>query len=135
MPFGVGALHAAIFGFLTQLLPVFYIVFMLKTGRIADLHVSNQNERHIPYLISIIGSLLAILVLRISSSASVLLSLSVANLALGLSLALTNLRWLISAHTASITLIAVFGSFVFSPLVGLAIAPVLALTFCVRYFF
>jgi hypothetical protein len=120
MPFWRGSLQAAIFGVFTSLMPILYIFFLLKTGKIADIHISNLKERNIPYILGILGSLFLDFILT--------------NI-IGLSaLALINIRWLISAHVSSITTIAVFTGFAYSLLAGLAVAPMVALTFFVRYY-
>ncbi len=134
LPFLQGTLHAAIFGFLSTLVPILYIVYLLKTGKIDDLHISKQSERHIPYIIGILGASMAYFILKSLASSPLLLTFILTNISAITMLALINARWLISAHTASISAIATFAGFGFSLVTGLAILPMVALTFYVRHF-
>jgi hypothetical protein len=134
MPFWRGSLQAAIFGVFTSLMPILYIFFLLKTGKIADIHISNLKERNIPYILGILGSAAAFFIIRAMGTSPLFLDFILTNI-IGLSaLALINIRWLISAHVSSITTIAVFTGFAYSLLAGLAVAPMVALTFFVRYY-
>ena len=45
LPFWKGMLHASIFGMLTSLMPLGYILFQLKRGELSDIHISNPDER------------------------------------------------------------------------------------------
>ncbi len=134
LPFLRGSLHAAIFGFLSTLMPILYIVYLLKTGQINDLHISKQSERTVPYILGIVGAIVAYFILRALSSSPLLLAFIITNISAITMLAIINARWLISAHTTSISTIAAFAGFGFDYLAGLAILPLVALTFYVRYF-
>jgi hypothetical protein len=134
MPFWRGSIHAAIFGLLTSLMPILYLVYLLRTEKIEDIHISNPGERHIPYILGILGAAAAYFIIRAMGSSQLFLNFILTNI-VGLSaLALINIRWLISAHVSSITMIAVFSGFAYSLITGLAIAPIVALTFFVRYY-
>ncbi len=134
LPFWRGTLHAAIFGFLSTLVPILYIAYMLKIGKLDDLHLSQQRDRRIPYIIGILGAMAAFFVLRALGSSTLLLTFIQTNIIAITLLALINTRWLISAHTTSITTIAAFAGFAFSPTAGLAITPLVFLTFYIRLF-
>lgn len=134
LPFLQGTLHAAIFGFLSTLVPILYIVYMLKTGKIDDLHISKQSERHIPYILGILGASLAYFILRGLASSSLLLTFILTNISAISLLAIINARWLISAHTTSISAIATFAGIGFGIGTGIAILPMVAMTFYVRHF-
>ena len=43
-----GFLWAAVYGLLVSLAPIIFVLFLLKTGRIKELHMSNTRERHWP---------------------------------------------------------------------------------------
>ncbi|MBM3145235.1 MAG: hypothetical protein FJ010_09750 [Chloroflexi bacterium] len=134
MPFWIGSFHAAIFGFLSSLVPILYIVYLLKSGQIEDLHISKQSDRHIPYVIGIAGAIAAFFILRAMGSSPLLLAFILTNIVAITLLAVINSRWLISAHTTSITTITLFAGFAFGPPVSLAIAPLILSTFYVRHF-
>ena len=54
MPFWPGLGWAAVYGFLVSLAPILFVLYLLKTGRITELHMSNTRERSIPYLSAIL---------------------------------------------------------------------------------
>ena len=64
LPFWEGSLHAAIFGVLTSLMPLVYILWLLKQGKLSDIHISNPNERRIPYILGIVGAVIAFFVIK-----------------------------------------------------------------------
>jgi hypothetical protein len=134
LPFWHGFFQAAIFGAFTSLFPILFIVYLLKKGKITDLHISNTSERHIPYLVGIAGAVLAYFILRSLGSPPLLLSFVITDMLALAVLAIINVFWLISAHMTSIAIIVVFAGFAFSSAVSLALAPLLALTFYIRLF-
>jgi hypothetical protein len=123
---------AVLYGLLVSLLPLGIVLYMLKTGRISDLHIHNRDERHIPYLITFVGTVIAFIVTHVFGGSQLLRSLLVCNI-VGLAfLGFINVRWLISNHTASIMLAAVFSGFVFGRTASVALTPVVGLTFLAR---
>ena len=48
LPFWEGLLWAAVYGFWVSLMPILVVAYMLRIGRISDLHMSNTKERRIP---------------------------------------------------------------------------------------
>ena len=53
---------ASLFALTICILPIAFIAYMVKTGRISDLHMRHSHERYIPYSIAIIGCLFTKLV-------------------------------------------------------------------------
>jgi hypothetical protein len=45
-------LWAAVYGFFVSLAPILFVLYLLRTGRIAELHMSDTRERHLPYLVA-----------------------------------------------------------------------------------
>ncbi len=134
LPWVTGFLHAALFGAFTSLLPMIYILRQLKSGQIRDIHLSQPGQRTVPYLLSAFGSLVAYLVLRLVGSAPLFLNFIITVIIGLLALALINTRWLISAHTASITAVTAFAGFTFGTPTGLAISPLILSTILIRYY-
>ncbi len=134
LPFWVGSLHAAIFGILSSLLPILYIVHLLRTGKITDLHISNQNERHIPYILGIIGASLALLILVRLHTHPLMKYFVIADIAALSLLAILNIFWLVSAHMTGISIIVTFAGFAFGVKIGLFLLPIVGITFGVRLF-
>jgi hypothetical protein len=132
LPFWQGFLQGAIFGFWTALLPIVYILYQLKTGRITDLHISVQAQRHVPYLIGIVGAMISMLIYHLIDGSPVLINLSLAVMLTLIGTALINLRWLISSHTTSASLIVTFTGFVYGPQWWLYLSPLVLLVFFIR---
>ena len=132
LPFWQGLLQGAIFGFWAALLPIAYIVYQLKTGKIADLHISVQAQRHIPYLIGILGTVIALLIYLAIDGNPVLINLCLAVTLTLIGTALINLRWLISSHTTSASLITAFAGFTYGPHMWLILTPFIAFVFFIR---
>ena len=56
------AFFASLFALTICILPIAFIAYMVKTGRISDMHMRHSHERYIPYSIAIIGCLFTELV-------------------------------------------------------------------------
>jgi hypothetical protein len=134
MSFWKGSLHAVIFGSFSSLLPLAYIIAMLKMGYIDDIHLGTARDRKIPYLLGVIGALIAYGVLKKMGTTMIFLNYILTNIIGLASLGLINTRWLISAHTSTITAIASFSWLAFSPAVALALSPMVLLTIIIRYY-
>jgi hypothetical protein len=127
---GWGALH----GVLVSLIPILFILYLLRSGRIADLHIKNRRERHLPYMVGTLCSLLALVLVHVLGGPDLLQTLLISNVTGLAALGLVNAFWQISSHLASITSAVLFAGFVYGWLVGLALAPFIALTFGARLF-
>jgi hypothetical protein len=125
-----GALH----GVLVSLLPILFIVYRLKTGRIADLHMRNRRERNLPYLVGTGCSLIALVIAHRFGAPRLLQALLICNVAGLALLGLINTVWQISSHVASVTSAALFARLAFGAFVGNALLPFVALTFLARLF-
>jgi hypothetical protein len=127
-------LWGALYGILASLLPVLFVVYLYKTGRVGDLHMSDPRERHIPYLIGLVGALLAWYFVWAFADLPLLQNLIFCHFVVMLTLAALNYYRLISAHVASLTAITVYSGVSVSLQVGLYILPLVGLTICVRRF-
>ena len=132
LPFWPGFVWGATFGSLISLVPVLVVVYLLKTGRVSDLHMRHQHERHLPYLISFAGAVLALLVTLAVDGSPLLRGLALCNV-VGLgALGIINVYWLISNHSATIMMAAAFVGTAFGTLAGLTLTPLVALTIWAR---
>lgn len=134
LPFWRGSLHAVIFGSLSSLLPLGYILLLLKRGVISDIHLSNSKDRKVPYILGVLGATLAYVVLRAMGSSIIFLNYIITNIIGLASLAIINSRWLISAHTSTISAITTFAGFAFTFSVALALSPLVILTAIIRFY-
>lgn len=130
LPFWPGLILATIYGFLISLIPLILVIFLLKSGRVADLHLSlSKKDRRVPYLVGFLGALGAFGLFAWWGGSPLLTALAACNV-VGLAvLGLINNLWLISNHTASAMMAASFGVYLFGagaaywslPLVGLVV--------------
>ena len=132
--FWAGLAWGLLHGVLVSLVPILFILYLLKTGRIADLHMMNRRERHWPYLVGTVTSLLALALVRLLGGPHLLQTLLVCNVAGLALLGLINAFWQVSSHVASITSAVLFSGFAFGPAVGVALSPLVAATFAARLF-
>ena len=134
MPFWRGVLHAALFGVFASLLPVLFIVYLLRRGKVRDLHISSTRERQTPYLVGIAGAAVALGLLRVLESPPLLLGFALSDLLALSALAVFNRFWLVSAHMTGVTLIVTFTGFVFGQISALWLSPLIVITFAVRLY-
>lgn len=128
--FGWGLGHAV----LISLLPLAFISYLLRTGRISELHMSNTGERHLPYLVSLLCGLMMWGVIVVLSGPAVLRCLAIFNVVELAVLSLINLSWLISIHATAMT--STMGIFwaVFGEQTLWITIPLLVLTVAVRLY-
>ncbi len=93
---------AAAYGFVVSLLPIIFVLWLLKTGRIRELHMSDTGERHLPYLIAVVCGLIIFGLVRFLNGPELLSCLALFNVITLTALGLINTRWLISFHATAI---------------------------------
>jgi hypothetical protein len=125
---------AAVYGVLASLLPVLFVVFLLKRGKISDIHMSNTRERHIPYLIGLAGAGLAYFLVQAIDATPLLASFILVHIIVMVFLTVINFFWLISAHVASATALTVFAGIFLGWVTSYLLVPLIAVTFVVRRF-
>lgn len=108
-----GLLWAAGYGLLVSLTPILFVLYLLRTGRIAELHMSDTSERHLPYLAAVIcaGAMYALVVAW--QGPALLRCLALFNVLELAALGLINTRSLISLHSTGITATLVIVGLVF----------------------
>lgn len=109
--------------FCVAIFPLLFVSFMLYTGRIEELHMSNTRERHLPYVMAIIGSTVAYGLISNFGGPELLRCLTLFNIIELVALSAVNVVWLISLHTtgamATSTLIAVIWGLPLGLLIGI----------------
>lgn len=133
-PIWPGLAWGALVGFIVSIVPMLVIVFSLYTGRIEDIHMSNTSERHIPYLIGTMASLLGLAVVLIFGGPELLMCLTLFNVIALASLGLINTRWLISIHATAASACWLIATLVFGWVVGLVLLPVALAVIYARYY-
>lgn len=123
------------YGFLVSLAPILFVVYLLRTGRIAELHMSNTNERHLPYLSAMIGAGIYIGLVVAFDAPELLLCLGIFNLVALTALFIINIVWgLISFHTTAAVATALWAGVVWGWTVGLLVMPLVLLIITVRLY-
>jgi membrane-associated phospholipid phosphatase len=96
-----GTYWYALFYFcLAVLVPVLYVIWAIRTGRIADFHMSNRRERVAPFVVSLICGLGAWLLLVAMGAPRDFVAPVLALLLQTFLLFLITLVWQVSVHTA-----------------------------------
>ena len=106
-------------GLTVSLAPILFVLWLLRTGRIAELHMSNQRERNLPYLVTIGCAIFFMLLTILWDGPELLACLAAVNGITVAALALINFFWLISIHTTSAMAAAAIVGVVFGVMVGL----------------
>jgi membrane-associated phospholipid phosphatase len=120
-----GFLWAAVFGFFVSLAPILFILFMMRIGRITDLHMNTRQERYLPYLVSVTTSAFVLLLIYLLDGPELLSCLTILNLIVLIILAAVNAFWLISIHTASVSAATIIFGLVFGWWAAVVFSPFL----------
>jgi membrane-associated phospholipid phosphatase len=135
LPGWIGFLWAALYGLLVSLAPILVVVFLLKSGRIAELHMSNTRERNIPYLSAILFAGIAYGLIAGFNGPELLRCLALFNVIELIMLTLINHFWLISLHATGAMASAVLVGLVFGWPLSLLVGGPLVISVCwVRLF-
>jgi len=110
------------------LLPVVYVVWAIRAGRIADFHLSNRRERVAPFVVSLVCGLSAWLVLVATGAPHGFDVFVLAMLFQTLLLFLITLVWQVSVHTAGAAGLVTFTCLVAGPaaIMLIGIVPLVA---------
>jgi membrane-associated phospholipid phosphatase len=126
---------AVLYGLLTSLAPILVVVYLLNTGRIAELHMSNTRERNIPYLSAILFAAIAYGLIAGFNGPELLRCLALFNIIELIMLTVINHFWLISLHATGAIASAMLVGLVFGWPTGLLVGIPLVGSVCwVRLF-
>lgn len=134
LPFPQSLAWAAVYGFVVSLMPILLVLWLLKTGRISELHMSDTSERHIPYLAAVICGFIIFGIVIFFDGPQLLRCLAVFNIVTLSALGLINVRWLISFHATAISAAWVIVGFVFGWAASLIVLPFLFGVIVVRLY-
>ncbi len=109
-----GFAWAAFYGLLVSLAPILVVLYLLRTGRIKELHMSDTRERHIPYVTAVASALIAFMVITLLDGPELLRCLALLNSMNLAALGIINIRWLISIHATGIMATFLLTGIVFS---------------------
>lgn len=102
LPFWHGLAWAAVYGFFISLAPILFVFYLLRTGRIGELHMSNARERHLPYLSAILFAIFTFGLVYWLGGPELMRCLTIFNTVELIILMLINVYWLISFHATAI---------------------------------
>ena len=134
LPFWPAVAWAAVYGFFVSLTPILFVLYMLHSGRILELHMSNTAERHLPYLVAVLGSLIVLALLYLLDGPSLLRCLALFNVVTLVLLGVLNARWLVSFHTTAAMALTTTVGLVFGAAAGALLLPLVALVAAVRLY-
>lgn len=117
LPGWAGVGWAAVYGFWVCLAPILYVVYLLRTGQIGDISMT-QRERRIPYLVGTLSSAVAFAFVHWGGGPALLRCLTLFNIVTLAVLGLITLFWQISHHATAITAAGWIGQAVFGNPVG-----------------
>lgn len=129
-----GLLWAAVYGFWVSLMPILLVAYMLKTGRISDLHMSNTRERRLPYLASVLGALVALAIIQLFDGPALLRCLAIFSTLELASLAVITNFWLISIHATAIASVTIISGLVYGWWTVLLLLPLVVTVCSVRLY-
>lgn len=135
LPVGPAFVWGGAYGLLLSLAPILYVVYLLRTGRIAELHMSNTEERFLPYLAAVVCALIMIVLLVLFDGPELLRCLTIFNAIELSALALITTRYLISMHSAATTAITVLVMAIWGLWWGIVVGlPLIALVAAARLY-
>jgi len=133
-PFWPGLAWGAVYSLLIALTPMVVILYLLRSGRISDIHMSAIHERHIPYLIAVTSSAVAYALLVLFDGPILLRCLAILSFITLGALGLINTRWLISIHATAAASTWLILSLIFGWKVSLILLPFLILICLIRLY-
>jgi membrane-associated phospholipid phosphatase len=135
LPFWEGLAWAAVYGFFVSLAPILVVLYLLRTNRISELHMSNTGERHLPYLTAILFSAITFALISAGDGPALMRCLTIFNMIELAALGIINVFWLISIHATAIMATMVIVGLVFGwPASLLLVSPFVIAVSTVRLY-
>ena len=120
------------YALVASLLPLLFVAWLLRTGRVSDLHIKDRRERLLPYLFaSVCAALATWLLWRFDAPMELVLIALISFCQLAVML-FVNFVWQISMHTMSITGITMALTFVYGIEAGMLATPFIVIVALAR---
>lgn len=129
-----GLAWAAVYGFMLSLLPILFVLWLLRSGRIVELHMSVTRERNLPYFFAVICAALTYGPVVALDGPELVRCLIIFNGVTLAALAIINVVWLISFHATAISAAWLIIALVYGWLTSLLVVPFVVLVIAVRLF-
>jgi membrane-associated phospholipid phosphatase len=133
-PYLPGLAWGVLYALIVTLTPMMVITYLLRSGRIEDLHMSRTSDRHIPYLVAVLSGIIAYGVVYLFNGPDLLQCLAMFNIITLGALGIINTRWLISIHATAAGATWLIATLIFGPVVGLILLPLVILICYIRLF-
>jgi membrane-associated phospholipid phosphatase len=134
LPMPDSLIWAVIYGFVISLLPILFVIWLLNTGRIMELHMSDTSERHLPYLVGVACGALLYGIVVIFDGPQLLKCLALFDMLILSALGIINTRWLISFHASAISAAWVITGLMFGWAASLIVVPFVIAVVIVRLY-
>jgi len=125
-----GLAWAVFYGLMVSLAPILVVLYLLHTGRIKELHMSDTGERHIPYITAVASAFIAFAIMTLLDGPELLRCLALLNTINLAALGLINIRYLISIHATGIMATFLLTGLVFSWTLALVLVFPLLVAVC-----
>lgn len=127
-----GVVYASIFTAIVCVMPMAFVAYMVKIGKIGDLHMRESHERYIPYSLSIIGAMITgLMFIQLRAPAVLLILIVVTVVQLFFMLVGTFIDH-ISFHAMAITSVTSAVAIIFSVSLSMYFVPVILLVVLAR---
>lgn len=134
LPLAQALAWAAIYGLFVSLMPILFVLWMLSSGRVAELHMSDTGERHLPYIVAVVCAIAFLAIVNIADGPELLRCLGIFNVIALSALALINTRWLISFHATAVAAAWTIVGLVFGWQASLLVLPLVVVVVVVRLY-
>ena len=134
LPIWQGLAWAAIYGFFISLLPILFVLYLLRNGYISELHMSNTRERHWPYISAVLSALFAYGLVQWLNGPPVLSCLTLFNTIELAALGSINVFWLISLHSTAVAAVTIIVGLVYGWGYALLLLPLVISVCWVRLY-
>ena len=134
LPLAQALTWAAVYGLFVSLLPILFVLWLLSTGRVAELHMSDTGERQLPYEVAVVCAIVFLIIVRLAGGPELLRCLGIFNVIALSALALINTRWLISFHATAVAAAWTIVGLVFGWQASLLVLPLVAIVVVVRLY-
>lgn len=125
-------LYASIFTMIVCVMPMLFVAYMVKIGKIGDLHMRESQERYIPYSLSIIGAMVTGLIFIQLHAHPILLIMAVVTTVQLLFMLVGTFFIHISAHAMAITSVTSATAIIFSVGLSMIFVPVILVVVLAR---
>ncbi len=124
----------AFYGIMVSLMPILFVLWLLHTGRVKELHMSDTRERTIPYILAVGCATTVYVVVSLFNGPELMKCLALFNIVTLAILGVVNYFWLISFHATAVSAAWLIVYLLYGPMASLLVVPFVALVAIVRLY-